>query len=64
MPVELCPFGVVRKRTQATFELLEGDLTYAYYKDKDIIEFIEIYFKGDKENEDRARIREHYRDKK
>ncbi|MFH0790377.1 MAG: hypothetical protein V2A64_01975 [Candidatus Omnitrophota bacterium] len=35
-------------------------LTYAYYKDKDIIEFIEIYFKGDKENEDRTRIKEHY----
>lgn len=29
---------------------------YAYYPDKDIIEFIEIYYKGDKENEDRSRI--------
>ena len=29
---------------------------YAYWEDKDRIEFIEIYFKGDKENEDRDRI--------
>lgn len=36
-------------------------ITYAYYKDKDVIEFIEIYFKSDKENEDRQRIKEHYK---
>ncbi len=35
-------------------------LTYAYYPDRDMIEFIEIYFKGDKENEDRTRIKEHF----
>lgn len=29
---------------------------YAYYEDKDSIEFIEIYYKGDKENEDKKRI--------
>ena len=29
---------------------------YAYWEDKDRIEFVEIYFKGDKENEDRDRI--------
>jgi len=29
---------------------------YAYYEDKDSIEFIEIYCKGDKENEDKKRI--------
>ncbi len=29
---------------------------YAYYPDNDIIEFIEIYFKGDKESENRSRI--------
>jgi mRNA-degrading endonuclease RelE of RelBE toxin-antitoxin system len=34
---------------------------YAYWEDKDKIEFIEIYFKGDKENEDRNRILEHFR---
>ena len=33
---------------------------YAYYEQKDIIEFIEIYYKGDKENEDRDRILLHY----
>lgn len=29
---------------------------YAYFEDKNDIEFIEIYYKGDKENEDRSRI--------
>ena len=31
-------------------------ITYAYFPDTDRIEFIEMYFKGDKENEDRGRI--------
>ena len=31
-------------------------IIYAYYSDMDKIEFIEIYYKGDKENEDRERI--------
>jgi len=30
-------------------------LIYAYYADKDEIDLIEIYFKGDKENENRER---------
>ena len=34
---------------------------YAYYEDKDIIELIEIYYKGDKPREDRERIMRHYR---
>ena len=34
---------------------------YAYWQEKDKLEFLEIYFKGDKENEDRGRILEHYR---
>lgn len=34
---------------------------YAYYLNKDIIELIEIYYKGDKENEDRDRILNQYR---
>ena len=34
---------------------------YAYFKDKDRVEFTEIYYKGDKENEDRERILRHYR---
>lgn len=29
---------------------------YAYFADEDRIELIEIYYKGDKENEDRGRI--------
>ncbi len=36
---------------------------YAYLEDQDKIEFIEIYFKSDKENEDRERILRHYRQK-
>jgi len=35
-------------------------IIYAYYEDKDIIEFIEIYFKGNKENEDKSRIIKYY----
>jgi mRNA-degrading endonuclease RelE of RelBE toxin-antitoxin system len=31
-------------------------LIYAYFKDADRVELIEIYFKGDKENEDKERI--------
>jgi len=34
---------------------------YAYFESKDIIEFIEIYYKGDKKNEDRQRILRHYK---
>ena len=34
---------------------------YAYFEDSDRIDLIEIYFKGDKENEDRDRVLEHYR---
>ncbi len=32
---------------------------YAYFEDDDRVEFIEIYYKGDKENEDRERILRH-----
>ena len=31
-------------------------LIYAYFSDEDAVELVEIYFKGDKENEDRDRI--------
>jgi hypothetical protein len=34
---------------------------YAYFEDIDKIEFVEIYFKGDKENEERERILRHYK---
>ena len=33
---------------------------YAYYEQEDVIEFIEIYYKGDKETEDRGRIINYY----
>jgi len=33
---------------------------YAYVEEEDKIEFIEIYYKGDKENEDRKRIKRRY----
>jgi hypothetical protein len=34
---------------------------YAYFEQKQNIEFIEIYFKGDKANEDRERIKRYLR---
>lgn len=34
---------------------------YAYFEDADKIELVEIYYKGDKENEDRERIIKYYR---
>ncbi|MDP8202047.1 MAG: hypothetical protein P9M11_07885 [Candidatus Tenebribacter burtonii] len=37
-------------------------IIYAYYPDLDKIEFIEIYYKGDKEKEDRERILKYYKD--
>jgi mRNA-degrading endonuclease RelE of RelBE toxin-antitoxin system len=36
-------------------------IIYAYYEEDDIIEFIEIYHKAQKANEDRDRIIEHYK---
>ena len=35
-------------------------IIYAYYEKEDVIEFIEIYFKGDKANEDTQRITQYY----
>jgi len=35
-------------------------IIYSFFDDKDKIEFIEIYFKGDKDNEDRERIKKYY----
>lgn len=34
-------------------------VVYAYFEQEQRIEFIEIYFKGNKENEDRKRIKEY-----
>ncbi len=39
-------------------------LIYAYYEQEDIVEFIEIYYKGNKENEDRERISRYYKKKR
>jgi mRNA-degrading endonuclease RelE of RelBE toxin-antitoxin system len=36
-------------------------IIYSYSSTRDVVEFIEIYYKGDKENEDRARIVGQYR---
>ncbi|NQT59819.1 MAG: hypothetical protein HQ557_12620 [Bacteroidetes bacterium] len=36
-------------------------IIYAYYEEEDIIEFIEIYYKGQKANEDRDRILRYYK---
>jgi len=36
-------------------------IIYAYYKEEDVIEFIEIYYKGEKANEDRDRIIGYYK---
>jgi len=37
-------------------------LTYAYHPTENKICFIEIYFKGDKENEDRERIKDYLKE--
>jgi len=36
-------------------------IIYAYFEAEDKIEFIEMYYKGDKENEERERIFKYYR---
>jgi len=38
-------------------------VVYAYFEKEDKIELIEIYYKGDKEKEDRDRILKHYKEK-
>jgi hypothetical protein len=38
-------------------------LIYSYNTEIEVIEFIEIYSKGDKENEDRKRIKKYCRKK-
>jgi len=39
-------------------------VVYAYFEEEDKIELVEIYFTGDKKNEDRQRIKELYSGKK
>lgn len=62
------PYPEIFKATKFACRSLKGRgaksgirIIYAYHREKDIIEFIEIYFKGDKENEDRERIKKYYR---
>lgn len=57
----------IYKATKFTCRSLKGRgvrsgirVIYAYYEDIDKIEFIEIYYKGDKDIEDRERIKRHY----
>ena len=35
-------------------------IIYAYFEKEDVIEFVEIYYKGEKENENRERILKNY----
>jgi len=39
-------------------------IIYAYLDKEDVIELVEIYYKGDKENENRDRISQYYLDRK
>lgn len=38
-------------------------IIYAYHKKKQAVEFIELYFKGDKESEDSGRIKNYLKNK-
>jgi len=38
-------------------------IIYAYFEQEDVIELVEIYYKGEKENEDRNRVLKNYRDR-
>jgi hypothetical protein len=55
------PFVKIVKARMACRALRSRSLrvVYAYVEQNPKIEFIEIYFKGEKENEDRARIQEY-----
>jgi len=35
-------------------------IIYSYFEEDDKIEFVEMYYKGDKDNEDRKRIKKYY----
>lgn len=53
-------FYVIKARLFCRF--LKGTslrIVYCYFKEEQRIDFIELYFKGDKENEDRGRIKEY-----
>jgi len=48
--------SVRRKGVQSGIRVI-----YAYFEEEDKIELIEIYYKGDKESEDRERILKYYK---
>jgi hypothetical protein len=53
-------FCIIKARLFCRY--LKGDslrIIYSYFEQKQRIEFIELYFKGDKENENRERIKEY-----
>jgi len=56
----LSPIKIVKAR-MACRALRDRSLRiiYAYFEQNQKIEFIEIYFKGEKENEDRERVKEY-----
>ena len=56
-------YPLIYKARKFTCKSLKGKgsasgirIIYAYFEQEDVIEFIEIYYKGNKENEDRDRI--------
>ena len=56
----------VYKATKFACKSLKGQggksglrLIYAYFEDEDVVEFIEMYYKGDQENEDKERIKKY-----
>ena len=67
-------FNIITKNDKCTIikarlfcRYLKGSslrIIYAYYKEISKIEFIEIYSKADKENEDKERIKEYLKDLK
>ncbi len=53
-------FCIIKARLFCRY--LKGDslrIIYSYFEQNQRIEFIELYFKGDKENENRERIKEY-----
>lgn len=60
-------FPLIYKVRKFTCKALKGRgaasgirIVYAYFKNENRIEFIEIYYKGNKKNENRGRILTHY----
>jgi hypothetical protein len=61
-------YPIIYKVTKFACKSIKGkgvrsgiQIIYAYYEKENIIEFIEIYHKSDKPNEDKQRIIDHYK---